>query len=174
MPRFHVAQLNVARLKTALDSPALFDFVEALEPINALADAAPGFVWRLQTEDGDATAIRAFEDDMLIVNMSVWESIEALGNFAYRSDHRSVMVRRREWFEQMAEAYLVLWWVTEGHMPTVEEGRARLHHWHQQWWFSLWHGGCGGYDGHPVCGSLPHEVHVDLYRPLERVQRGGL
>lgn len=126
MSRFYVAQLNVARLLAPLDAPALVDFVDALEPINAMADAAPGFVWRLQTEDGDATAIRAFDDDMVIVNISVWRSIEALADFAYRSSHRDVMVRRRQWFEPMAEAYLVLWWVPEAHRPSVEEGRARL------------------------------------------------
>jgi Domain of unknown function (DUF3291) len=126
VPGFRIAQLNVARLLAPLDTPALADFVDALDPVNALADAAPGFVWRLQTEDGDATAIRAFEDDMVIVNMSVWDSIAALGDFVFRSAHRDVMVRRREWFERTAEAYLVLWWVPEGHVPTVEEGRARL------------------------------------------------
>jgi uncharacterized protein DUF3291 len=124
--RFCIAQLNVARLVAPLDAPALVEFVNALEPVNALADAAPGFVWRLQTEDGDATAIRVFDDDMLIVNMSVWESIAALSDFVFRSGHRDVMVRRREWFERMAEAYLVLWWVPEGHLPTVEEGQVRL------------------------------------------------
>ena len=123
--RFCIAQLNVARLVAPLDDPALADFVDALEPVNALADAAPGFAWRLQTEDGDATAIRVFDDDMVIVNMSVWRSIAALSDFVFRSDHRDVMVRRREWFERMAEAYLVLWWVPEG-VPTVEEGRVKL------------------------------------------------
>lgn len=122
----HLAQLNVARLRAPLDGPELAGFVAALEPINALADTSPGFVWRLQTEDGDATAIRAFADDAVLVNMSVWESIEALADFVYGSPHRAVMARRRQWFERMAEAYLVLWWVPAGHLPTVEEARRRL------------------------------------------------
>jgi hypothetical protein len=94
MADHHLAQLNVGRLRAPLDSLQLADFVAALEPINALADRSPGFVWRLQTEHGDATAIRAFDDDMLLVNMSVWESIETLADFVYGSDHRLVMRRR--------------------------------------------------------------------------------
>ncbi|HSJ85305.1 MAG TPA: DUF3291 domain-containing protein [Acidimicrobiia bacterium] len=122
----HLAQLNVARLRAPLDSPMLVEFVEALEPVNALADDAQGFVWRLQTEDGDATAIRAFEDDMLLVNMSVWESVDDLVAFVYRSDHRRVMIRRREWFERMVDSSTVLWWVEAGHRPSVMEAKQRL------------------------------------------------
>ena len=124
--KHHLAQLNVARLRAPLDSPMLVEFVEALEPLNALADEAPGFMWRLQTEDGDATAIRAFEDDMLLVNMSVWESVNDLAAFVYRSDHRRVMIRRREWFERMKDSYTVLWWVEAGHRPSVMEAKDRL------------------------------------------------
>jgi hypothetical protein len=126
MAAHQVVQLNIARLLAPLDSPQLVDFVAALDPINALADEAPGFVWRLQTDDGDATSLRPFDDDMILVNMSMWESIDALYDFVYRSDHRDVMRRRREWFERMAESFLVLWWVPEGHTPTVEEGKKRL------------------------------------------------
>lgn len=121
-----LAQCNVARLRAPLDSPLLADFVAGLEPVNALADAAPGFVWRLQTDQGDATAIRAFDDDMLLVNMSVWESVDALAEFTYRSAHRDVMRRRHAWFERAADAYLVLWWVPAGTVPTVGDARARL------------------------------------------------
>jgi hypothetical protein len=123
---YHLAQLNIARLRAPLDSPQLAGFVDALEPINALADGSPGFVWRLQTEAGDATALRVFDDDMLIVNMSVWESREALSEFVFRSDHREVMTGRRQWFERLDDAYLVLWWVTAGHVPEVDEAKARL------------------------------------------------
>jgi Domain of unknown function (DUF3291) len=123
---FHLAQVNVARLREPLTSPLLADFVSELEPVNALADASPGFVWRLQTEDGDATSILAFEDDRILVNMSVWTSIETLSDFVYRSRHAAVMRRRRGWFEQMTEAYVVLWWIPAGHVPTVEEAKARL------------------------------------------------
>ena len=116
MTAFHLAQLNIGRLLAPLDSEQLSGFVAALEPINALADGAPGFVWRLQTEAGDATALRVFDDDMLIVNMSVWESREALSEFVFRSDHRDVMTGRRQWFERMDEDHLVLWWVAAGHV----------------------------------------------------------
>jgi heme-degrading monooxygenase HmoA len=102
-------------------------FKAALEPINALADEAPGFVWRLRTEDGDATAIRPYEDERMMVNMSVWESIEALRAFVYTSGHTSVMRNRKRWFEKL-ETYLVLWWVPAAHEPTIEEAKERLEH----------------------------------------------
>jgi hypothetical protein len=124
--RCHLAQLNVGRLVAPLTSVELQGFVDALDPINALADASPGFVWRLQTEDGDATGIRPYDDDLMIVNMSVWESLESLADFVYRSDHQQVMRGRRQWFERMAEAYMVLWWVSEGHRPPVAEAIERL------------------------------------------------
>jgi hypothetical protein len=99
----------------------------ALGPVNALADAAPGFVWRLQTEEGNATAIRAFPgDDLMILNMSVWESIEALGEFVYRSAHTPFLRRRGEWFERLGEVYLVLWWIPAGTLPAIDEALRRL------------------------------------------------
>jgi hypothetical protein len=122
----HLAQLNIARLLAPLTSPQLAGFVAALDPINALADRSPGFVWRLQTDDGDATALRPLDDESLIVNLTVWDSVEALSDFVFRSDHTDVMRRRRQWFEVMQEAYTVLWWVPAGHLPTVEEASARL------------------------------------------------
>jgi heme-degrading monooxygenase HmoA len=126
MTTYHLAQCNIARLRAPLDSPALAGFVAALEPINEMADRSPGFVWRLQTEDGDATAIRPFDDDMMLVNMSVWESLEALAAFTYSTEHRKVMQGRRQWFEKLAEAYLVVWWVPAGTIPTVADARVRL------------------------------------------------
>jgi hypothetical protein len=126
MATHHIAQCNIAQLRAPIDSPELAEFVAALAPINAVADAAPGFVWRLQTEDGDSTAIRLFGDEMLIVNMSVWASIEDLVRFAYNSEHRDVMRRRREWFDRMREAYLVLWWIDAGTIPSVADAQARL------------------------------------------------
>lgn len=122
----HLAQVNVARLRAPVTAPLLADFVEALEPINALADGSPGFVWRLQTDAGDATSIQAYDDDRIIVNMSVWTSLESLGDFVYRSRHADVMRRRREWFEQMTDAFVALWWIPEGHIPTVTEAKERL------------------------------------------------
>lgn len=122
----HLAQCNIARLKAPIDSPVVADFVAALDPINALAEESPGFVWRLEDDSGNATSIQAFDDEMLIVNMSVWESIEALSAFTYQSAHRNVLRRRREWFEVADDASLVLWWIPEGSIPTVEDARARL------------------------------------------------
>lgn len=123
----HLAQVNIALPREPLDAPLLADFVALLEPVNALAEASPGFVWRLQTEDGDATAVRGFDDDRIIVNMSVWESVEALSEFVYRGAHVEVMRRRREWFERL-RSFMCLWWVPAGHLPTVAEAEARLAH----------------------------------------------
>ena len=123
-----LAQVNIALPREPLDSPALAEFVAALDPVNALAYTSPGFVWRLQTEDGDATGIRAFGDDRLIVNQSVWESLEALRGFVYSSGHREVLRRRREWFDRMVDAFLALWWVPAGTLPTVADAEARLAH----------------------------------------------
>ncbi|WP_024801701.1 DUF3291 domain-containing protein [Nocardia sp. BMG51109] len=128
---FELAQVNIARLLASLEDPRLADFVAALEPVNAAADVAPGFLWRLQTEDGDATAIRAFEWDTadsvgVIVNMSVWCDVEHLAAFTYGEMHRVILKRRREWFQRMREATHVCWWVPAGHRPTTAEAEDRL------------------------------------------------
>ena len=123
---WHVAQVNIALPRAPLDAPGLEDFVAMLAPINALADGSPGFVWRLQGETGDATGIRAFGDDRILVNLSVWETVEALGAFVFASRHAELLRRRRDWFEQMAEAHLALWWIPAGATPTVEEAERRL------------------------------------------------
>ncbi len=125
MSRYHLAQLNIAKMKFAIDDPGMAGFVARLDDINALADAAPGFVWRLQTEDGDATGIDYFGADAL-VNMSVWEGRDSLHNYIYRSAHSEVMALRKQWFERMTEAYSVLWWIAEGHIPTLDEASERL------------------------------------------------
>ncbi len=122
-----LAQLNVGLAKGPMDGPVMAGFRAALESINALADEAPGFVWRLHTDDGDATAIRPYEDERMMVNMSVWESIEALRAFVYASGHTSVMRNRKLWFEKL-ETYLVLWWVPASHEPTIGEAKERLEH----------------------------------------------
>lgn len=124
--RWHLAQLNVGRMVAPLDAPEIAGFRAQLDPINALADADPGLVWRLQTEAGNATDIRPTEDDLFLVNLSVWRSIEALRAFTYTSGHVHVLRQRRSWFEQLAAAHLVLWWVPAGHVPTVEQALARL------------------------------------------------
>ncbi|GAA2505072.1 DUF3291 domain-containing protein [Streptomyces gobitricini] len=125
-PAAHLAQLNVATLRHPLDDPRTAPFVELLDPVNAAADAAPGFVWRLVEEGaGDATGLRPAGEDV-IVNLTVWQTREALWDFTYRSGHLEVMRRRREWFEPHVEAHLVLWWLPAGHLPTVGEALERL------------------------------------------------
>jgi hypothetical protein len=122
MSRFELAQMNVARLRAPLDSPQLADFVGALDRINAVADGSSGFVWRLQDDSGNATALQPMGVD-IIINMSVWKDAQSLQAFTYRSDHAGVMKRRREWFEKM-DLYLVLWWVPRGHRPRRRGHRA--------------------------------------------------
>jgi hypothetical protein len=126
MAAHHLAQVNVATLRAPLDGPELAGFVAQLEPINALADHSPGFVWRLQTEDGDATSIRPYDNERIMVNLSVWASLEALRGFVYATRHLDVMRRRREWFHRMADPYLALWWVPAGTIPPVAAARERI------------------------------------------------
>ena len=127
MAHYHLAQLNIGIPRGPLDGPVMKEFMDSLDSVNAVADAAPGFVWRLQTDDGNATALRAFDDDRLMLNMSVWESLEDLRAFVYSSPaHLDVLRRRREWFEEMAELFVVLWWVEAGHIPTIGEAEERL------------------------------------------------
>ncbi|AEY87070.1 hypothetical protein SHJG_1795 [Streptomyces hygroscopicus subsp. jinggangensis 5008] len=122
----HLAELNVATLRHPLDDPRMTPFVEMLDPVNAAADGAPGFVWRLVEEGtADATGLRPAGEDV-IVNLSVWETQEALWDFTYRSGHLEALRRRREWFHRHVEAHLVLWWIPAGHLPTVGEALERL------------------------------------------------
>src|SRR5215467_368240 len=125
MSNYQLAQLNIALMKEPLDSPRMADFVANLDRINALAESSPGFVWRLQTEDGNATALRPLGEDTL-VNVSVWRDVESLNQYVYQSAHVEIMRRRKEWFELMREAYVVLWWVPRGHRPTISEAIAKL------------------------------------------------
>ena len=126
MSAYHLAQLNIGVIRAAMDSPVMADFANNLDPINAIADGAPGFVWRLQTEEGNATAIRPFENKNLLLNMSVWRDIDSLRKFVYTAMHAEFMRRRREWFERMSEAFMVLWWVPRGHIPSIDEAMVRL------------------------------------------------
>lgn len=125
MSGYQLAQLNIATLLEPLDSPRLADFVANIGRINELAERSPGFAWRLADEAGNATSFRPFGDDK-IVNLSVWEGIEPLQAFAFRSGHADIMKRRREWFERMTDAYAVLWWVPRGHRPDLREASDRL------------------------------------------------
>ncbi|MFI8823271.1 DUF3291 domain-containing protein [Streptomyces sp. NPDC053431] len=126
VPAAHLAELNVATLRHPIDDPRIAPFVEMLQPVNAAADSAPGFVWRLVEEGAvDATGLRP-AGEHVIVNLSVWETQEALWDFTYRSGHLEVMRQRRAWFERHVEAHMVLWWVPAGHVPTVDEALERL------------------------------------------------
>jgi len=126
MSAYELAQLNIGVIRGPMDSPIMAEFAANLERVNAMADHSPGFLWRLQTEAGDATALRPFGDDSTLVNMSVWRDVESLIAFVYRSGHAEIMRRRREWFERMEQPFLVLWWVPRGHRPDIAEARVRL------------------------------------------------
>ena len=127
MSKYQLAQLNIAALKAPLDSPELKDFVDNLDRINALAEASPGFVWRLKGDGNDATSLRPLGEN-IIVNMSVWRDVDSLRNYVYQSAHIEILRRKREWFTRMAEAPFALWWIPQGHEPTISEAVARLEH----------------------------------------------
>ena len=124
--KFQLAQVNIATGRAPLDDPLMEGFMAQLEPLNALADSMPGFVWRLQTDDGDATAIKAFNDPLILFNLTVWESIEALEAYVYNSDHVNAVKDRLQWFERPTKAPFAMWWIEAGHLPTVEEAKGRL------------------------------------------------
>lgn len=128
MTEWHIAQLNVSTAQFPLDDPRIAEFVGLLGEINAIAEKSPGFVWRLKSDQGNATDIRVTDNPKFIVNMSVWQSVEALFEFVYMSMHRMVMSKRRQWFERPTSASQVLWWVKAGTTPTIEEAMARLAH----------------------------------------------
>ena len=123
-----LAQINIGRPRYPLDDPRIADFVDNLDRINALAERSDGFVWRLKDESGNATQISAFDDPSILLNMSVWRSVETLEAFAYQTVHRRFVQRRHEWFELFDGLYLALWWVEEGYIPTAVDGRQRLAH----------------------------------------------
>ncbi|KUL30316.1 DUF3291 domain-containing protein [Streptomyces regalis] len=125
---YELAQVNIARLKAPLDSPQLKDFVDNLDPVNADAEAADGFVWRLKDDSGDATDVSVFGDEWLIINLTMWRDTNALTAYMYQGRHREMLARRREWFERVQEAMTTLWWVPVGHRPTVAEAESRLLH----------------------------------------------
>lgn len=126
---YHIAQINVGRIKGPTDGPVMAGFMARLDEINALADAAPGFVWRLQTNEGNATYFRPYpEDDMLLLNMSVWKSVEALRHYVYKTMHAEVLRQRDKWFEKLDRVYMALWWVPVGHVPGIDEAKKRLAH----------------------------------------------
>jgi hypothetical protein len=140
--QYQLAQINIGRLVAPVDDPKIAEFVAQLDSINALADQTNGFVWRLQSSSGNATDLNYNDDPFVIVNMSVWESIEALRDYVYASKHIEVMRERLKWFEKPAKPHYCLWWVPAGHIPTIAEARERLEHYQRDgateysFWFS--------------------------------------
>ena len=128
MNAFHIAQLNVARALGTMDEPVMADFVARLAEINSLGDRSPGFVWRLQGEGGTSVELAGSDDPRYIVNLTVWESIEALYEFTYRSEHKTVFKRRFDWFERFGRPSVCLWWQPAGTIPTVQDAERRLRH----------------------------------------------
>lgn len=127
MAKYHLAQVNIGRVKAPLEDPVMAGFVNRLDELNALADSSPGFVWRLQTNEGDATYFRPYpHDDRILMNMSVWETIEALRHYVYKTSHAELLRQRHEWFEKFVGAYTALWWVPVGHRPSIDEMKKRL------------------------------------------------
>jgi hypothetical protein len=123
---YQLAQVNIARMLAPLTDPLMAGFVAELDAINALADNSPGFLWRLQTPEGNATNLRPYEDDLILVNLSLWASLADLNTFVYKSRHRQVLQQRQQWFQRFDGPYVALWWVPSGHIPSVEEAKERL------------------------------------------------
>jgi len=124
---YHIAQVNIAKMLAPLDSPIMADFVANLDRINQLAEASEGFVWRMQ-EYGNATAVRIYDDESLLINMSVWKDVDSLFQYAYKSQHAEIFKRRKEWFDKMSQMHMALWYVPVGHQPDVNEATQRLDH----------------------------------------------
>jgi len=123
-----LAQVNIAKMLAPIDSPVMSEFVSNLDRINQLAESSPGFIWRLKDDTDNATHIKIYDDDFLIVNMSVWRSLEDLSTYVYRSDHREVFKRRKEWFTKMDQQYLALWYIEDDYRPTVADAVERLNY----------------------------------------------
>ncbi len=129
MSHYQIAQVNMGRIKAPLDHPSMAGFMNRLDELNALADKSPGFVWRLQTGEGNATYFRPYEhDDRILLNMSVWEDIESLKHYVYRTMHAELVRQRHEWFEKFEGTFTALWWVPAGHRPSIDEAKKRIAH----------------------------------------------
>jgi hypothetical protein len=127
-PGHHLAELNIGRVKYELDDPRMVEFTNNLELVNVLAERSPGFVWRYVDDSGNATATRPFADPLVIVNLSVWESVAALEHFVWLTVHKRFYGRRADWFAHFEGPAVALWWVPAGHRPGMEEAVARLTH----------------------------------------------
>jgi hypothetical protein len=128
MAPYNIAQVNIGRIRAELDDPIMAGFVHRLDEINALADSSPGFVWRLQTNEGNATYFRPFNDERTLLNMSVWATVAELRHFVFHTAHVELLRGRHAWFEKFAGSYAALWWVPADHIPGIDEARRRLEH----------------------------------------------
>jgi hypothetical protein len=126
MPSVHLAQINIGRMKGPLDGPVMAGFMARLGDLNALAEQSAGFVWRMQGDEGNNTYLRPYEDERIIINMSVWESVEHLRAYVYNSAHAELLKQRRDWFDKFESSVLALWWIPAGQIPTIEEAKQRL------------------------------------------------
>jgi Domain of unknown function (DUF3291) len=127
-PGTHLAQLNVARARFALDDPRIAEFMNALDRVNALAERSPGFVWRLKDDSGNATDIGVSGDPQVIANLTVWETPEQLEHFVWNTVHKRFYAKKGNWFAPMSTPHFVMWWMEAGRVPTLEEAMARLGH----------------------------------------------
>jgi hypothetical protein len=124
---WHLAQINIARIAAEkITDPVMQTFVAQLEEVNAIAESSPGFVWRLKDDSNNATSFNPFNDERIIVNMSVWETLDQLMKFVYDGRHLEVLKRRREWFVNFGKPFAALWYLPAGDIPTVDEGVRRL------------------------------------------------
>jgi hypothetical protein len=126
--KFHLAQINIGKVLYPVDDPRMAGFMDNLDKINTLAEATEGFVWRLKTDEGNATSIHAFDDPMLLLNISVWKDIDSLYRYAYKSEHGEFFARRREWFSKIDLPTPVLWWIDAGQIPSPEEAKERINY----------------------------------------------
>ncbi len=122
----HLAQVNIAKLTHPIDHPAIAEFKDNLDYINELAESSKGFVWRFEEEVQDNQVIQVYDDPLIIFNMSVWEDIESLKNYVYRSEHLDFFIKRKNWFQKLDQPHMALWWIVEGHIPTVNEAKSKL------------------------------------------------
>ena len=121
-----LAHINIGMLKAPIDDPMITDFAKNLDKINAIAEAAPGFIWRLKDENNNATSFNPYNNELIVVNISVWVNLKALKDYAYHTDHMAFFKRRHEWFKPMDQAHMCLWWTELEAMPDAEEGKRRL------------------------------------------------
>lgn len=125
---YHLAQLNIGTALDSMESEVMKDFTDNLELINGIGENSPGFVWRLKDESGDATAIEFTDDPNVLVNLTVWQDLQSLKDFVFKTQHATFLARKKEWFKPVSEATYALWWIPEGHIPSLEEAKAKLDH----------------------------------------------